>query len=131
MLVFRENPLRSVGCSIAPRAPMTESKIKSAKELLTNGVPPRDVASNLGCLYLPSIDGFRPQHTLSVLKFPFSEGTPIRSLCIYNSYMDVYSTLDGQGFVCDSDKAASNPSPHDVRFNQAQDAFLNHQTSHT
>ena len=27
---------------------MTESKIKSAKKLLASGVPPRDVASNLG-----------------------------------------------------------------------------------
>jgi uncharacterized DUF497 family protein len=28
--------------------------------------------------------------------------------------MDVYSTLDGQGFVWDSDKAASNASRHVV-----------------
>lgn len=27
---------------------MTESKIESAKKLLANGVPPRDVATNLG-----------------------------------------------------------------------------------
>ena len=27
---------------------MTDSKIESAKQLLTNGVPPRDVAKNLG-----------------------------------------------------------------------------------
>lgn len=27
---------------------MTDSKIASAKKLLTNGVPPRDVAKNLG-----------------------------------------------------------------------------------
>jgi len=27
---------------------MTESKIKSAKKLLSSGVPPRDVATNLG-----------------------------------------------------------------------------------
>jgi transposase-like protein len=27
---------------------MTDSKIASAKKLLTNGVPPRDVARNLG-----------------------------------------------------------------------------------
>ncbi len=27
---------------------MTESKIKSAQKLLASGVPPRDVASNLG-----------------------------------------------------------------------------------
>lgn len=27
---------------------MTDSKIESAKKLLTNGIPPRDVAQNLG-----------------------------------------------------------------------------------
>lgn len=27
---------------------MTESKIESAKKLLANGVPPRDVVTNLG-----------------------------------------------------------------------------------
>ena len=27
---------------------MTESKIESAKKLLANGIPPRDVAKNLG-----------------------------------------------------------------------------------
>jgi uncharacterized DUF497 family protein len=38
--------------------------------------------------------------------------------------MDLYSTLDGQGFVWDSDKAASNVSAHGVRFEQAREAFL-------
>ena len=38
--------------------------------------------------------------------------------------MDVYSTLDGQGFVWDSDKAASNASRHGVRFEQAREVFL-------
>jgi uncharacterized DUF497 family protein len=38
--------------------------------------------------------------------------------------MNVYSTLDGQGFVWDSDKAASNASRHGVRFEQAQEVFL-------
>jgi uncharacterized protein len=39
--------------------------------------------------------------------------------------MDVHSTLDGQGFVWDSDKAASNASRHGVRFEQARgEVFL-------
>ncbi len=49
---------------------MTESKIKSARKLLASGVPPRDVASNLGVSVPTSTDGFQPQHTLSVLKCP-------------------------------------------------------------
>lgn len=32
--------------------------------------------------------------------------------------------LDGQGFVWDSDKAASNASRHGVRFEQAREVFL-------
>ena len=44
--------------------------------------------------------------------------------CIYNSYMDVFSTLEGQGFVWDSDKASSNALQHGVRFEQAREAFL-------
>jgi len=46
------------------------------------------------------------------------------NLCIYNSYMDVFTTLDGQGFVWDSDKASSNALQHGVRFEQAREAFL-------
>ena len=38
--------------------------------------------------------------------------------------MDVNSTLDGQGFVWDSDKAASNVSRHGVRFEHAREVFL-------
>jgi uncharacterized DUF497 family protein len=38
--------------------------------------------------------------------------------------MDVYTSLDGQSFVWDSDKAASNVSRHGVRFEQAREAFL-------
>ena len=38
--------------------------------------------------------------------------------------MGVYSTLDGQGFVWDSDKAAGNASRHGVRFEQAREIFL-------
>jgi len=37
--------------------------------------------------------------------------------------MDVFSTLDGQGFVWDSDKASSNAASHGVRFEQAREAF--------
>ncbi len=38
--------------------------------------------------------------------------------------MGVYSTLDGQGFVWDNDKAASNASRDGVRFEQAREVFL-------
>lgn len=38
--------------------------------------------------------------------------------------MDVFSTLDGQVFIWDSDKAASNASRHGVRFEQAREPFL-------
>ncbi len=38
--------------------------------------------------------------------------------------MDVFSTLDGQGFVWDSNKASSNALQHGVRFEQAREAFL-------
>jgi uncharacterized DUF497 family protein len=38
--------------------------------------------------------------------------------------MDVYSTLDGQAFVWDSEKAASNVLRHGVRFEQAREVFL-------
>jgi uncharacterized DUF497 family protein len=38
--------------------------------------------------------------------------------------MDVFSTLDGQDFVWDSDKAARNVVRHGVRFEQAREAFL-------
>lgn len=38
--------------------------------------------------------------------------------------MDVFSTLDGQVFVWNSDKASSNASRHGVRFEEAREAFL-------
>lgn len=38
--------------------------------------------------------------------------------------MDVCSTLEGQGFVWDSEKAASNASRHGIRFEQAREVFL-------
>ena len=46
------------------------------------------------------------------------------NLRIYNSYMDVFSTLDGQVFVWNSDKAARNVQEHGIRFEQAREAFL-------
>ena len=39
---------RQLGRKGGRKRQMTESKIKSAKKLLASGVPPRDVASNLG-----------------------------------------------------------------------------------
>lgn len=39
---------RQLGRNGGRRRQMTESKIESAKKLLANGVPPRDVATNLG-----------------------------------------------------------------------------------
>lgn len=39
---------RQLGRKGGRRRQMTESKIESAKKLLSNGVPPRDVATNLG-----------------------------------------------------------------------------------
>lgn len=38
--------------------------------------------------------------------------------------MDVLSTLDGQVFVWDSDKASSNAQKHGICFEQAREAFL-------
>jgi uncharacterized DUF497 family protein len=38
--------------------------------------------------------------------------------------MDVFSTLDGQTFVSDSNKASSNVSAHGVRFEQGREALL-------
>lgn len=43
---------------------------------------------------------------------------------IYNSYMDVFSTLDGQIFVWDSEKASRNLQEHGIRFEQAREVFL-------
>jgi len=39
---------RQLGRTGGRKRQMTDSKIESAKQLLTNGVPPRDVAKNLG-----------------------------------------------------------------------------------
>ena len=38
--------------------------------------------------------------------------------------MDVFSTLDGQVFVWDSEKASRNIQKHGVRFEQARAVFL-------
>lgn len=38
--------------------------------------------------------------------------------------MDVFSTLDGQAFVWDSDKAAANVRNHGIKFERAREAFL-------
>jgi uncharacterized DUF497 family protein len=38
--------------------------------------------------------------------------------------MDVFTTLDGQAFVWNSDKASRNAQTHGVRFEQAREAFL-------
>ncbi len=38
--------------------------------------------------------------------------------------MDVFSTLDGQLFVWDSEKAALNIAHHGIRFERAREALL-------
>jgi len=42
---------------------MTESKVESAKKLLLNGVPPKDVAKNLG-VSVPTLYRWIPASTL-------------------------------------------------------------------
>ena len=46
---------------------MTDSKIESAKKLLASGVPPKDVAKNLGVSIPTCTAGCQPPRTLSVL----------------------------------------------------------------
>jgi hypothetical protein len=55
---------------------MTDSKIESAKKLLASGVPPKDVAKNLG-VSIPTLYRCASPRTLSVLYFPFSERRPL------------------------------------------------------
>ena len=43
-----ENVARQLGRTGGRKRRMTDSKIQSAKKLLANGVPPKDVAKNLG-----------------------------------------------------------------------------------
>ena len=38
--------------------------------------------------------------------------------------MDVFSTLDGQSFVWDSEKASTNALRHGISFEQARESFL-------
>ena len=55
---------------------MTDSKIESAKKLLANGVPPKDVARTSVCPFRRCTAGCQPQRTLSVRFFPVSETAP-------------------------------------------------------
>jgi DNA invertase Pin-like site-specific DNA recombinase len=60
------------GLEVARKRQMTDSKIKSAKKLLASGVPPRDVASNLG-VSVPTlyrwISGFHDGLTYDIVRF--------------------------------------------------------------
>lgn len=53
---------RQLGRKGGRKRQMTESKIKSAKKLLASGVPPRDVAANLG-VSLPTLYRWIPAST--------------------------------------------------------------------
>ena len=53
-----------------------------------------------------------------------------RQTCIYNSYMDVFSTLDGQVFVWDSDKAVRNVLRHGISFEKSREVFLDQLARH-
>ena len=55
---------------------MTDSKIESAKKLLANGVPPKDVARISVCPFRRCTAGCQPQRTLSVRFCPFSLSSP-------------------------------------------------------
>ena len=55
---------RQLGRRGGRKREMTESKIKSAKKLLTSGVPARDVASNLG-ISVPTLYRWIPASTYS------------------------------------------------------------------
>ena len=70
---------RQLGRKGGRKQQMTESKIKSAKKLLASGVPPRDVASNLGVSVPTLTAGFPPPATLCLLYCPFSDETPARA----------------------------------------------------
>ena len=67
---------RKLGRKGGRKRQMTESRIRSAKKLLASGVPPRDVASNLGVSVPTLYRWIPPQPTLNVLFCPFSEATP-------------------------------------------------------
>ena len=56
---------RQLGRKGARKPKMTDSKIESAKKLLASGVPPKDVAKNLGVSAPHCTAGCLPQRTLS------------------------------------------------------------------
>jgi hypothetical protein len=65
---------RKLGGVLGRNRVMTESKVASARKLLENGTPRREVRISASpCRH--SIAGFLPQQPLSV-QFPFSETTP-------------------------------------------------------
>jgi len=53
---------RQLGRKGGRKRQMTDSKIESAKKLLANGVPPRDVAKNLGAS-VPTLYRWTPAST--------------------------------------------------------------------
>jgi DNA invertase Pin-like site-specific DNA recombinase len=55
---------RKLGGKGGRKRQMTDSKIKSAKKLLASGVPPRDVASNLG-VSVPTLYRWIPASTMA------------------------------------------------------------------
>jgi len=55
---------RQLGRRGGRKRQMTDSKIESAKQLLTNGVPPRDVAKNLG-VSVPTLYRWVPASSIS------------------------------------------------------------------
>jgi DNA invertase Pin-like site-specific DNA recombinase len=52
------------GLEVARKRQMTDSKIKSGRKLLVSGVPPRDVASNLG-VSVPTLYRLIPASTMA------------------------------------------------------------------
>ena len=55
---------RQLGRKGGRKRQMTDSKIESAKKLLANGIPPRDVAANLG-VSVPTLYRWIPASTIS------------------------------------------------------------------
>ena len=55
---------RKLGRKGGRKRQMTDSKIKSAKKLLESGVPPRDVAGNLG-VSVPTLYRWIPASTMA------------------------------------------------------------------
>ena len=71
------NVARKLGRIGGRKRQMTDSKIKSAKKLLANGVPPRDVPGNLGVSVQRLYRWIPATYSPNVLNNPFSETTPI------------------------------------------------------